>query len=118
MDAKSAFEGTSSRAISNWQFHTTRGDIYSPELSRSFWEIKDRFNFVVSQTFRTGPREPQRRARSTRPVGQPYSILMGGDPNKDGDGYAPTTSSTSRQLQTTSSGSGAAPRPERVERRS
>lgn len=83
-DAQAAFEGTSSRAISNWQFHTTRGDIYQPELMRSFWEIQDRFNVSVSQTFKTGPVAHNVGFFFTAQSGTPYSVLMGGDPNRDG----------------------------------
>jgi hypothetical protein len=83
-DAQAGFEGTSSRAISNWQFHTTRGDIYKPELMRSFWEIQDRFNVVVSQNFRTGPLAHNVGFFFSAQSGTPYSVLMAGDPNKDG----------------------------------
>jgi hypothetical protein len=83
-DAKAGFEGTSSRAISNWQFHATRGDIFSPELSRSFWEIEDRFNITASQNFRTGPLAHNVALFYTVQSGTPYSVMMGGDPNRDG----------------------------------
>ncbi len=83
-DAQAAFEGTSSRAISNWQFHTTRGSIETPELSRSFWEIRDRFNLVVSQTFKTGPIAHNVGLFYSVQSGTPYSVLVAGDPNKDG----------------------------------
>ena len=69
MNAKAAFEATSSVAYSNWQFQTTNGDIYTQQLTRSFFEVPHRFNIVVSQTFRTGPADPQHRARLHRPVG-------------------------------------------------
>jgi hypothetical protein len=83
-DAQAAFEGTSSRAISNWQFHTTRGSITEPELSRSFWEIRDRFNLTVSQNFRTGPISHNVGLFYSVQSGQPFSVLVAGDPNKDG----------------------------------
>ena len=84
MDAESAFEGTSSRAISNWQFHPTRGDIYTPETSTSYWEIEDRFNFIVSQIFRTGPLTHNVSLFYSVQSGFPYSTLMGTDMNGDG----------------------------------
>ena len=84
MNAKSAFEGTSSVAYSNWQFQTTNGDIYTPQLSRSFWEVPNRFQAVISETFKTGPLTHNVGLVYTAQSGQPYSILMGGDPNKDG----------------------------------
>jgi hypothetical protein len=83
-DAQAGFEGTSSRAISNWQFHTTRGSIDGTELSRSFWEIQDRFNFVLSQTFKTGPVAHNIGLFYSVQSGTPYSVLVAGDPNKDG----------------------------------
>lgn len=83
-NAKSAFDGTSSRAISNWQFHHTRGDIQNPELSRTAFEIEDRFNFVISQSFKTGPVRHTVAFLFNVTSGQPYSIMMGGDPNSDG----------------------------------
>ena len=84
MNAKSAFEATSSVAYSNWQFQTTNGDIYTQQLTRSFFEVPDRFNLVVSQAFKTGPLSHNVGLVYFAQSGQPYSILMGGDPNKDG----------------------------------
>jgi hypothetical protein len=84
MNAKTAFEGTSSVAYSNWQFYSTAGDIYTPQLTRSFFEVRDRFNVVVSQSFKTGPLSHNAAFVFISQSGQPYSILMGGDPNKDG----------------------------------
>ena len=53
--------------ISNWQFQTTNGDIYTEQLTRSFFEIPDRFTVVGPQTFRTGPVAPQHRSRLHAP---------------------------------------------------
>ncbi len=83
-DAKAAFEGTSSRAISNWQFYAQSGDIYEPELSRSFWEIEDRFSFMLSQNFKTGPLSHNVGLFYTVQSGTPFTLLMAGDPNRDG----------------------------------
>ncbi len=84
MNAKSAFEATSSVALSNWQFQTGDGDIYSQELTRSFFDVPHRFNLVVTQAFKTGPLNHNVGLVYFAQSGQPYSILMGGDPNKDG----------------------------------
>ena len=84
MKAKTAFEATSSVAQSNWQFQTTNGDIYTQQLSRSFFDVPNRFNLVVSQAFKTGPLLHNVGLVYFAQSGQPYSILMGGDPNKDG----------------------------------
>jgi Carboxypeptidase regulatory-like domain/TonB-dependent Receptor Plug Domain len=84
MKAKSAFEATSSVAFSNWQFQTGNGDIYTQQLTRSFFDVPHRFNLVVSQAFRTGPLNHNVGLVYFAQSGQPYSILMGGDPNKDG----------------------------------
>lgn len=82
-DAKSTFEGTSSRAISNWRFHTTRGDIFEPELSRAFFEVKHRFNAAVTYAFNTGPLGHSVGLFYNAQTGHPYTLLMGGDPNRD-----------------------------------
>jgi hypothetical protein len=84
MNAKAAFEGTSSVAYSNWQFQTTNGDIYSQQLTRSFWEVPHRFTVVASENFKTGPVMHNVGFVFTAQSGQPYSILMGGNPNTDG----------------------------------
>ncbi len=84
MNAKSAFEATSSVALSNWQFQTGNGDIYTQQLTRSFFDVPNRFNLVVSQAFKTGPLNHNVGLVYFAQSGQPYSILMGGDPNQDG----------------------------------
>jgi hypothetical protein len=84
MNAKSAFEATSSVAYSNWQFQTGNGDIYTQQLTRSFFNVPNRFNLVVSQAFKTGPLNHNVGLVYFAQSGQPYSILMGGDPNQDG----------------------------------
>ncbi len=83
-NAKSAFDGTSSRAISNWQFNHTKGDIFKPELSRGAFEIKDRFNFGVTYDVATGPFTHTIGLYYNAQTGRPYSVMMGGDPNTDG----------------------------------
>ncbi len=84
MNAKSAFEATSSVAYSNWQFQTTDGNIQTQQLTRSFFEVPNRFNIVLTQNFKTGPLTHNVGLVYFAQSGQPYSILMGGDPNKDG----------------------------------
>jgi hypothetical protein len=84
MDAKSTFDATSSRAISNWQYMPTRGDIYEQELARTSFEYEDRFNFMVTQAFNTGRVGHTIGLFYSVVSGQPYSVLIGGDPNKDG----------------------------------
>ena len=84
MNAKAAFEATSSVAYSNWQFQTNSGNIYSQQLTRSFYDVPNRFNIVATQAIRTGPLNHTVGLIFTAQSGQPYSILMGGDVNKDG----------------------------------
>jgi Carboxypeptidase regulatory-like domain/TonB-dependent Receptor Plug Domain len=84
MNAKAAFEATSSVAYSNWQFQTANGDITTQQLTRSFFDVPHRFNLVVSQAFKTGPLNHNVGLIYFAQSGQPYSILMGGDANKDG----------------------------------
>ena len=84
MNAKTAFEATSSVAYSNWQFQSTDGNIYTQQLTRSYFEVPHRFNIVVTQAIKTGPLLHNVGLVYFAQSGQPYSILMGGDPNKDG----------------------------------
>ena len=84
MKAKAAFEATSSVAYSNWQFQTTNGNIYTEQLTRSFYEIPHRFVAVATQNFRTGPVSHNVGLVFNAQSGQPYSVIMGGNPNADG----------------------------------
>lgn len=84
MNAKAAFEATSSVAYSNWQFQTTNGNIYSEQLTRSFFEVPHRFTVVGTQNFRTGAFTHNVGLVFNAQSGQPYSVLMGGNPNQDG----------------------------------
>jgi hypothetical protein len=84
MDAESAFEGGSSRAISNWQFWPVRGDIFRPEASTSGFETEHRFWANANYSFDTGPVTHELGLFYSAESGRPYSVLMGGDPNKDG----------------------------------
>lgn len=83
-DSNNAFDGTSSRAISNWQFHPTRGDIFRPEESTSSWENQDRYFVNLSWRFETGPLGHTLGLFYNAESGRPFSVLMGGDPNRDG----------------------------------
>ncbi|HUP60307.1 MAG TPA: TonB-dependent receptor [Thermoanaerobaculia bacterium] len=85
-DAKSGFDGTSSRAISNWQFHHTKGDIFNAEESRSAFEIEHRFTVSTSWNFSTGPVGHTLAFYYNAQSGRPYSLLFGTDIN--GDGYS------------------------------
>ena len=84
-NSKAGFEGTSSVAYSNWRFYATNGDLYTEQLTRSQWEIRDRFSAVISQTLRTGPVTHNLGFVFTAQSGQPYSMMMGGNPNTDGE---------------------------------
>jgi outer membrane receptor for ferrienterochelin and colicin len=84
MDSKNAFDGTSSRAISNFQFHPTRGDIFEPELSTSSWENEHRWYVNAYYDLETGPLTHSFGLFWNAESGRPFSILMGGDPNGDG----------------------------------
>jgi hypothetical protein len=84
MKSKAAFEATSSVAYSNWQFQTQNGNIYSEQLTRSFFEVPHRFTAVATQSFRTGSIAHTVGLIYTAQANQPYSVLMGGNPNGDG----------------------------------
>ena len=49
--AKDLFGGTSSRAISNWQYNIVKGDPNEPELSYSAHDTRNRFFFTISKRF-------------------------------------------------------------------
>jgi hypothetical protein len=82
-DAKSAFEGTSSRAISNWRFEHSRGDIFTPTLGTSVFQIKHRINAAISYNLATGPVGHTFGLYWNAQSGRPYSLLFGTDINKD-----------------------------------
>lgn len=86
-NARSIGEGNSSTASSQWQFgFITRGDIFTPELSTSTFQVKHRFNVSATYNMSTGPFSHSFGAFYTAQSGNPYSLLLGGDPNKDGSG--------------------------------
>ncbi|MHB0970247.1 MAG: TonB-dependent receptor [Thermoanaerobaculia bacterium] len=88
-DTKSAFDATSSRAISNWQFRHTKGDIFSQDLSRSAFEVENRFNIAATYNFTTGPLAHNVGLFYNAQSGRPYSVMMGALSGLDmnGDGY-------------------------------
>ncbi len=84
-NARTAGEGQSSVAYSNWQFNQlSRGDIFQQELATSSFQIKNRFNIAATYNLATGPFSHAFGLYYDAEAGQPYSLLMGGDPNKDG----------------------------------
>jgi hypothetical protein len=86
--AESVGEGTSSTASSNWQFGfiTRNGDIFNPEVTTSSFQVEHRFNVSASYNFITGPFSHGVGLFYVAQAGQPYSLLLGGDPNRDGSG--------------------------------
>lgn len=84
MDAESAMDATSSRAISNWQFRPTPGDIFEQDVATSSFQREHRFNVAASYNFVTGPIRHNVGLFYNAMAGRPYSLLMGGDPNTDG----------------------------------
>jgi outer membrane receptor for ferrienterochelin and colicin len=83
-NAESAFDGTSSTALSQWRFHHTRGDIYNPEVSRSAFETTHRFNVASTVNFATGPFTHALGVFYNVQSGRPYSLLFATDINLDG----------------------------------
>ncbi len=83
-DAKGAAEGQSSVAYSGWQFNQlTKGDIFHPELGISSFQVKNRFNISATYDLATGPFSHSFGLFYVAQAGVPYSLLIGGDPNKD-----------------------------------
>lgn len=83
-DAENAFEGSSSRAVSNWQFHPTRGDIFREDSQDSSFVNEHRWWINATYSFETGPVGHNVGLFWNAESGRPYSLLMGGDPNRDG----------------------------------
>ena len=82
-DAKSAFDATSSRAVSNWRFRHTKGDIFDQDLSNSAFEIEQRLTANLSYDFRTGPLTHGIGFYYNMQSGRPFSMLLGNDANLD-----------------------------------
>jgi hypothetical protein len=83
--AESVGDATSSTASSNWQFgYITRGDIFTPELTTSVFQVEHRYNIGASYNLATGPFTHNFGFFYVAQSGQPYSLLLGGDPNRDG----------------------------------
>ena len=78
-DANSAFDATSSRAVSNWRFRHTQGDIFdTDDVATSAFEVENRFNANISYSLNTGPLSHTVGLYWNAQSGRPYSILMGG----------------------------------------
>ena len=91
MDSENGFDGTSSRAISNWQFHPTRGSITSAEKSTSSWANEHRWYINAYYDLETGPVTHSFGLFWNAESGRPYSILVGaafGTPDANGDGFS------------------------------
>jgi|CXWL01.1.fsa_nt_gi outer membrane receptor protein involved in Fe transport len=83
-DAESAHDATSSTASSNWGFRHTKGNIFDDDVSRSAFEMENRFNIGATYTFKTGPVGHNVGLYYNAQSGRPYSLMVGGDPNTDG----------------------------------
>lgn len=82
-DAKSAFDATSSRAVSNWRFRHTKGDIFDQDVANSAFEVEQRLNANLSYDFRTGPVSHNIGFYYNMQTGRPFSMLLGNDANGD-----------------------------------
>jgi len=83
--AMSVGEGNSSTPSSQWQFgFINRGDIYNPEVTTSSFQVKHRLRLAATYNLITGPVSHNFGMYYAAQSGQPYSLLLGGDPNKDG----------------------------------
>jgi outer membrane receptor protein involved in Fe transport len=83
--AESVGDWTSSTAGSNWQFgYVNKGDIYADVRSTTQFEIKHRWTVNATYNLQTGPLTHGFGLYYAAQAGQPYSLLMNGDPNRDG----------------------------------
>src|SRR5947207_12598982 len=81
---QTSFDATSSRAISNWQFRPTPGDIFAHNTYRSQFEVKNRYNMAATYDFGTGPFTHSVGLFWNAQQGHPYSLLMGSGPLVNG----------------------------------
>jgi hypothetical protein len=86
--AESVGDFTSSTAGSQWQFgYVSRtGDLFEPELTTSLFQVENRFNVSATYALETFGFGHNFGLFYVAQAGQPYSLLMGGDPNGDGSG--------------------------------
>jgi hypothetical protein len=84
--AESVGDFTSSTAGSQWQFGyiSRTGDLVNPELTTSIFQVENRFNLSATYNLTTGPFSHGFGLFYVAQAGQPYSLLLGGDPNRDG----------------------------------
>lgn len=82
-DAKSAADAGSSTASSGFNFQTNRGDIFRPELAPTFFQVKNRFNIAGTYDVNTGAFSHSFGLFYAAQAGNPYSLLIDGNPNKD-----------------------------------
>lgn len=83
-NTQTSFDATSSRAISNWQFRPTPGDIFAHNTYRSQFEVKNRYNLAATYDFGTGPFTHSVGLFWNAQQGHPYSLLMGSGPLVNG----------------------------------
>jgi outer membrane receptor protein involved in Fe transport len=82
-DAKSAADAGSSTASSGWNFQTTQGNIFEPELAPTFFQVEHRVNLAASYDVATGPLTHSFGLFYAVQSGNPYSLLIDGNPNRD-----------------------------------
>jgi hypothetical protein len=113
-NAKSAADAGSSTASSGWNFQTSRGDIFHPELAPTYFQVKNRFNVAATYDLTTGPLSHSFGLFYAAQSGVPYSLIMDGNPNTDGNFnndllYVPTGGAAGMILCPYNNGSSAKP---------
>jgi hypothetical protein len=84
-NATSAFDGGSSTASSQFNFHHTK-DIFNPEESRSAFETKHRLSLATTFNVQSWMLNHSFGFYYNAQSGRPYSLLFGNDINNDGSG--------------------------------
>jgi hypothetical protein len=84
--AKSVGDFTSATAASQWQFGyiSRTGDLVNPELTTSVFETEHRVNLAATYNFNTFGFGHNIGFFYVAQSGQPFSLIMGGDVNRDG----------------------------------
>lgn len=82
-DAKSAADASSSTASSGWNFQPNRGNDFAPELAPTFFQVKHRLNIAATYDVNTGAFSHSFGLFYAVQSGNPYTLLIDGNPNTD-----------------------------------
>ncbi|HEX3582627.1 MAG TPA: TonB-dependent receptor [Thermoanaerobaculia bacterium] len=82
-NAVSAADATSSTAASGWNFQPNNGNDFTQQLAPTFFQVKHRVNLAATYDTHTGAFTHSFGVFYAAQSGNPYSLLISGDPNTD-----------------------------------